>query len=296
LKESMAKRPSMLVTETRWHGLATAAVLGPRGALCLDAPIQPLEADEWIAELHGKGAQRLAFVVQMDSSPERAVAVANLRALPQAGQLTLVAHQHTAEVMRTPPDSLRTGAVLATLGAGFQGGELALPPWVRPQVTFTERLTFHWDKTTVDLIHAPGVNPGALWVHVPQEKVLFVGDALTVDMPPYLGEADLPKWLEALARLRSAPGALSSAPAAAGCPGPGAVLRLPARVQHRLRLRSSRRRISRAAASWYLSASRDRRSMVEPARLFAGAEREHGPLSTGKAPEPLLPAVLRAPC
>ncbi len=292
----MAKRTSMLVTETHWQGLATAAILGPRGALCLDAPIQPLEADEWIAELRGKGAARLAFVVQMDSSPERAVAVANLRALPQAGQITVVAHQHTAEVMRTPPDSLRTGAVLATLGAGFQGGELALSPWVRPQVTFTERLTFHWGKTTVDLIHAPGVNPGAVWVHLPQEKVLFVGDTVTVDMPPFLGEADLAKWLEALARLRSAPyrGARIFS-ARGGWVTPAHVARFATfvrSVQHRLDALKSKsepqKDLTRAAASLriYFRFPRDRRVMVE-SRLRLGLqalwEREHGPLASRDA-------------
>ncbi len=288
----MAKRTSMVVTETRWHGLATVAVLGSRGALCLDAPIQPLEADEWVADVRAKGAARIAFVVQMDSSPERAVAVANLRALPQAGQLTVVAHQHTAEVMRTPPDSLRTGAVLATLGAGFQGGELALQPWVRPQVTFTERLTFHWDKTTVDLIHAPGVNPGALWVHLAQEKLLFVGDTLTVDMPPYLGEANLPVWLEALARLRAAPykGARIFS-ARGGWVTPAQVTRFAAflrSVQHRLEALKSKsepqKDLTRAAAalSIYFRFPRDRRSAVE-SRLRLGLqalwERERGPLT-----------------
>jgi glyoxylase-like metal-dependent hydrolase (beta-lactamase superfamily II) len=288
----MAKRPSRVVTETRWRGLAAAAILGRRGALCLDAPLQPLEADEWIAELRSKGAARLAFVVQMDSSPERAVAVANLRALPQAGAVTVVAHQHTAEVMRTPPDSLRTGAVLATMGAGFQGGEFALPPWVRPQITFTERLTFHWDRTEVDLIHVPGVNPGALWVHLPEEKVLFVGDALTVNMPPYLGEADIPAWLEALGRLRHAPykGARLFS-GRGGWVAPAHVVRFATflrAVQHRLESLKSKsepqKDLTRAAASLsaYFHFPRDRRLMVE-SRLRLGLqalwEREHGPLS-----------------
>ncbi len=288
----MAKRPSNVVTETRWRGPATAAILGSRGALCLDAPLQPLEADEWIAALRAHGATRLAFVVQMDSSAERAVAVANLRALPQAGHLTVVAHQHTADVMRASPDSLRTGAVLATLGAGFQGGEFALPPWVRPQVTFTESLTFHWDKTTVELVHVPGVNPGALWAHLPQERLLFVGDALATDMPPYLGEADLPAWLEALARLRRGPykGARLFS-ARGGWVSPAQVTRFASflrSVQHRLETLKSKsepqKDLTRAAASLsvYFRFPRERRLIIE-SRLRLGLqvlwEREHGPLS-----------------
>ena len=259
--------------------------------LCLDAPIQPLEADEWIAALRAHGATRLAFVVQMDSSAERAVAVANLRALPQAGQLTVVAHQHTAEVMRASPDSLRTGAVLATLGAGFQGGEFALPPWVRPQVTFTESLTFHWDKTTVELTHVPGVNPGALWVHLPQERLLFVGDALATDMPPYLGEADLPAWLEALARLRRRPYKEARLFCArGGWVSPAQVTRFATflrSVQHRLETLKSKsepqKDLTRAAASLsvYFKFPRERRLIIE-SRLRLGLqvlwEREHGPL------------------
>jgi len=53
-------------------------------------------------------------------------------------------------------------------------------------------------------VRRPGSAPGAIWVELPAEKVVFTGDALTVNAPPPMQEVDLDDWLEALAELRKA--------------------------------------------------------------------------------------------
>jgi glyoxylase-like metal-dependent hydrolase (beta-lactamase superfamily II) len=42
-----------------------------------------------------------------------------------------------------------------------------------------------------------------MWVVLPDAEIVFLGDAVTVAEPPYVGEADLEGWLESLDELRS---------------------------------------------------------------------------------------------
>ena len=43
----------------------------------------------------------------------------------------------------------------------------------------------------------------AVWVILPAQKVVFVGDLVAKNQPPFLAHADLPEWLEALELLSS---------------------------------------------------------------------------------------------
>ncbi|MFQ5617000.1 MAG: hypothetical protein ACE5GO_11155, partial [Anaerolineales bacterium] len=51
--------------------------------------------------------------------------------------------------------------------------------------------------------HHPGPNPGAIWLIVPEAGVIFVGDAVLVNQPPFLKNADIPAWIATLNLLLS---------------------------------------------------------------------------------------------
>jgi glyoxylase-like metal-dependent hydrolase (beta-lactamase superfamily II) len=53
------------------------------------------------------------------------------------------------------------------------------------------------------LEYHPGPSAGATWVSLPESRVLFVGDAVLKNQPPFLAGADLPDWLETLKLLLS---------------------------------------------------------------------------------------------
>jgi glyoxylase-like metal-dependent hydrolase (beta-lactamase superfamily II) len=67
-----------------------------------------------------------------------------------------------------------------------------------PDITFSQRISLHWGGSVIILEHHPGPTAGAIWAVLPEEKVVFVGDALVVNQPPFLANADIPEWLEAL--------------------------------------------------------------------------------------------------
>jgi glyoxylase-like metal-dependent hydrolase (beta-lactamase superfamily II) len=64
-------------------------------------------------------------------------------------------------------------------------------------------MTLHWGDSPVLLEHHPGPAAGAIWVILPEEKVVFVGDAVTKNQPPFLSNANFPTWIEAVNLLMS---------------------------------------------------------------------------------------------
>jgi glyoxylase-like metal-dependent hydrolase (beta-lactamase superfamily II) len=62
-------------------------------------------------------------------------------------------------------------------------------------------MSLHLGGPEVNLEHHPGPTPGSIWVIIPAAQVIFVGDSLTINQPPFLAQADLPVWIENLEAL-----------------------------------------------------------------------------------------------
>ncbi|MGQ0605238.1 MAG: hypothetical protein ACT4QE_26475, partial [Anaerolineales bacterium] len=71
-----------------------------------------------------------------------------------------------------------------------------------PQLSFGQQMALRWGSHDLHLHHRGGVNPGAAWVELPDAGVVFSGDSVTNKVPPFLQEADLERWLAALAQLK----------------------------------------------------------------------------------------------
>jgi glyoxylase-like metal-dependent hydrolase (beta-lactamase superfamily II) len=59
-------------------------------------------------------------------------------------------------------------------------------------------MTLHWGNMPILLESHPGPALGAIWVILPDEKVIFVGDTVAKGQPPFLAHASLPDWIDAL--------------------------------------------------------------------------------------------------
>jgi glyoxylase-like metal-dependent hydrolase (beta-lactamase superfamily II) len=200
----MPRLPAHILVETGCRGHAAAAVIGSRSILCIDTPILPAEADTWRKKLLERG-HPIAFIVQMDCSPDRAFAAAHLASIFEGQLPVLLAHQQTTDAMKTLQDSFKNNPLLGALeSSSFELDPLSLR-WPRPSMAFSNTMTIHWTPSEIVLYHTPGTVTGACWVHLPKEGILFLGDTVSLSLPPLLHEADIDAWLEALTALRRAP-------------------------------------------------------------------------------------------
>ena len=73
----------------------------------------------------------------------------------------------------------------------------------KPQIYFSERMSFMLGSHHFELFHTPGHSTGQTSIYVPEEKVLFVGDTIFSDCQTWLHSADINQLLETLRFLRT---------------------------------------------------------------------------------------------
>jgi glyoxylase-like metal-dependent hydrolase (beta-lactamase superfamily II) len=72
-----------------------------------------------------------------------------------------------------------------------------------PEIIFDKQLSLHLDGLQIDLEHHPGSNYAGVWVTIPEHKIIFIGDTVVVDQPPFLAYANPQIWEEELELLTS---------------------------------------------------------------------------------------------
>lgn len=181
--------------ENSYTGVTLGAIILPHGTILIDAPLRAEDARAWRATLSSLGSGTNRILVNLDAHPDRTLGA-------RAVESTIIAHQKTAYVFRSRPSVFK--GQNAESGAEWESYDDAVGTrWATPDITFNQRITLHWGPPDVILEHHPGHAQGAIWVIVPEAKVIFVGDAVLENQPPFLANADIPTWLESLDLLRT---------------------------------------------------------------------------------------------
>jgi glyoxylase-like metal-dependent hydrolase (beta-lactamase superfamily II) len=181
--------------ENSYLGVTLGALVFSHGVIVIDAPLRLEDTRSWRSAIINQRGGSNRVLVNLDAHPDRTL---GSRAL----DCVIIAHAKAAQVFRSRPtifkgQTVETGAIWETYtdAIGMR--------WASPDITFTHRMSLHWGGPEVVLEHHPGPNQGAIWVHIPDAHVLFVGDAVLVNQPPFLAHADFNSWLESLDLLLS---------------------------------------------------------------------------------------------
>jgi glyoxylase-like metal-dependent hydrolase (beta-lactamase superfamily II) len=183
--EEIAKN---VYVEERFLGVTLGVISQPRGLIQIDAPPSPEDGRSWRAAMMGMGNGPERVLVNLDAHPDRTLGV-------RAMDCTVIAHEKTAQAFRNRPNTFKAQG--DETGANWESiPGLGSVRWAPPEISFLDQLTLHWGDTPILLQSRPGPTPGAIWVVLPIEKVVFVGDAVLKNQPPFLAHADLPLWIE----------------------------------------------------------------------------------------------------
>jgi glyoxylase-like metal-dependent hydrolase (beta-lactamase superfamily II) len=66
-------------------------------------------------------------------------------------------------------------------------------------------LKIYWGSKPIVLETRPGPNSGSIWVVIPEDKVIFLGDLVVNNQPPFLSYAALDDWIDNLELLLTPP-------------------------------------------------------------------------------------------
>ena len=176
--------------EDQFLGVTLGVIVTPRGLIQIDAPPSPEDARSWRASLMNLGGGIDRLLINMDAHPDRTLGA-------RAMDCTVVAHEKTAYIFRTRPSTFKAQG--EETGADWESiPGLGSVRWAPPEISFVDQMTLHWGSSPVMLEHRPGPSNGSIWVHMPEEKVIFVGDMVMKNQPPFLAGSNLKAWLESL--------------------------------------------------------------------------------------------------
>jgi glyoxylase-like metal-dependent hydrolase (beta-lactamase superfamily II) len=182
--------------EDRFPGVTLGVIIQSRGLIQIDAPPAPEDGRAWRASLMGMGNGHERVLINLDSHPDRTLGV-------RAMDCTVIAHEKTALAFQNRPNTFKAQG--DETGANWEAiPGLGSVRWAPPEISFVRQMILHWGDTPVILESHPGPTTGSIWVTLPDEKVVFVGDTVIKGQPPFLAHADLPEWIESLELLQGA--------------------------------------------------------------------------------------------
>jgi glyoxylase-like metal-dependent hydrolase (beta-lactamase superfamily II) len=186
-----------IFVEDRYRPYNVGLVQLDEGALVVDVPPDPSEARQWLREAQ-ETAGVIHYIVVTDSQPERLIGAAQW-------DVPIIAAEATARLLT---DLVREEAdwddVLGAANAGSPGivDELTTLKPRRAKLACSQHMLLHYQDPPLELEVGVGAAPGTLWLFVPDQKVLFTGDAVAFQTPPVLSQTPNSKaWLNALGTL-----------------------------------------------------------------------------------------------
>lgn len=176
--------------EDTYLGVTLGALVFSQGLILIDAPLRPEDARAWRSALHSLRGGSSRLMISLDAHLDRTLGARSM-------ECTVLSHQKTAQVYRDRPVIFK--GQTPDSGADWENYNDAIGTrWASPDITFTHHMYLYWGGSPILLEHHPGPAPGAIWVIIPDEEIVFVGDAVVPDQPPFLANADLLPWIETL--------------------------------------------------------------------------------------------------
>ena len=181
--------------EDSYLGVTLGGLVFSHGTIIIDAPLRIEDARSWRSSLLNQRGGSNRVLVNLDAHPDRTLGSRSLES-------PIIAHQKAAQVFRNR-STIFKGQATQT-GALWEDYDDAIGlRWAVPDVTFNQAMYLHWGGPEVILEHHPGPAAGASWVVIPTVQVVFIGDAVVVDQPPFLAHADLDEWLATIELLQT---------------------------------------------------------------------------------------------
>jgi hypothetical protein len=180
--------------DTSYEGVTLSALKWPHGMILIDAPFRPEDTRSWRSSLMNMGGGN-HLLISLDCQYDRLLGV---KAMDSIG----VAHDEVGNLLQARPATFKT--IPSDMGCEWERFEnLGNVRWGIPEITFSDEFCVNWDGNPVNLISRPGCATGAIWVQLPEEKIVFVGDCVVAHQPPFLETANIPVWMQNLKELLS---------------------------------------------------------------------------------------------
>jgi hypothetical protein len=164
-------------------GLYTGIVQTTEGNILIDSPYRTDDYKAW-----GNRATKsdAIFLVLLDTQYDRTLSAKGCDCIILSQSDYLLPAKPRQQAVKLQEELLATG------DGHEQNGSPSRP--YTPEISFDQNMNLFFGGAEVLLEHHPGSNVAGIWAILPQEKVIFVGDSVMVNQPPFLANCDPAAW------------------------------------------------------------------------------------------------------
>jgi len=173
-------------------------IITGEGVILIDTPMLPDQAHVWLEEIRKRTDQEIKYIINTDH--HRGHIIGN-QYFPMA---TVIAHEFAWKNMKSYGDSFRTRLLNLYRNRMPDAAE----EWkrnlriVEPEITFSGRTSLFKGDKEIQLLPLGGHTPATTVIFMPGDGLVFAGDLVVTDRPPFLSQGDTREWLQALTYLR----------------------------------------------------------------------------------------------
>jgi cyclase len=182
--------------ETGFRRVNVGAILTEAGFVLIDTPPYPDDAHAWREMLAAESHKPILAIVNTDCHIDRIIGNGWFDAR------VIVAHEETIARLENLPPSFMDSAIDSLTHNMVERNSFAGVQLRIPTVGFTYRMHVRYGEYSIPLLAMAGPTAGSLWVHLPEQRIVFVGDSVVADQHPYISSPCTKNWLESLTILR----------------------------------------------------------------------------------------------
>jgi cyclase len=185
----LQKITNNVYTETAFQGCNSSFVTTKEGAVVVDTPMVPADAQEWKRQIELRAPVR--YVIINEAHIDHYCGSCYMEG-------TVIGTEDTYNALKNAKVEEFIGT-LSMLAADSPKPDLNF--YFRPpEITIENEATLHLGDHTIRILTVPGHTPKQLAVHVPEERVVFTSDNINLEIPTFVSA--LPdEWIDSLDRL-----------------------------------------------------------------------------------------------
>ena len=183
--------------ETDQRGANYGGIVTDDGIIVIDTPIIPSRAQAFREEL-SRLADGKPFLYVINTDHHRGHILGNQFFVPTP----VVAHDQAWKHMRGYSDNFKQRVIDSFKKEPEVQAQFTDIQIIVPRITYSHRLDIIRGGRDVRIIRIGGHTAATSVVWLPEDKILFIGDAVWVEQHPYMAQANSKEWLDGLTFIR----------------------------------------------------------------------------------------------
>ncbi len=183
--------------ETDHRGANYAGIVTDVGVIVVDTPMVPKQARAFREDLSRlSGGKPFLYVINTDHHRGHILGNQFFQPTP------VVAHEQAWKHMKGYGDNFKQRVIDSFRKEPEVQAQLTDIQVIVPKITFSHRLDIVRGGRDLRMVRIGGHTSATSVIWMPNESILFVGDAVWVDQHPYMAQAHSKEWLDGLTFVR----------------------------------------------------------------------------------------------